>query len=255
MSDPLRLRFTVPQFKAYVVQLPKPGWGARCLAIHHTFVPNQNTWHGQKSVDGMVAYWRSLGWTHWVHLTIALEGGVPYVYVINSLLERGTGVRGRNSDTLEIEHVWNGDASPFDARLVAASREVQTAVGDWAGIPAQRSDPNPATPAKGLFYHRWRRDAYKTCPGSKVKDADLIGRPIQPTPPPEVDMLPEEVDHLKRVRLTTMADSFDEEIVNLRLGAIMAKLEIPDPPRVVEVLALRDKAVRDERKRLKLDQP
>lgn len=249
MTTPLRLRFTVPQFNAYVKTLPKPTWGVRCVSLHHTYIPDQHTWHGQNSVDGIVRYWQTLGWTHYVHLFVALEAGVGYVYVCNPLTERGTGVKGRNSDSIHIEHPWNGDLAPFDPRLVAASREVQAAVGDWAGIPVQRTDPNPATPARGLFYHRWRRDAYKSCPGSKVTDTALIGRP---QPVEEDDVKEEERIRWNTGRVSDVKQSYDIAILGEKVDAIMEKLGLPQPVDVIRLKAAQAHDVAQEKANLGL---
>lgn len=241
----VRRRFTPAGFESYLRTLPRPTW-CKAVSLHHTWSPDEKAWHGWSSFDGVVRYWQlNLGWTRFVHLFIALEDGEPQIYVCNPLTEHGTGVKGRNRDTLHIEHVWNGDRSPFDARLLLASHRVQRALSKWADIPLRHIDPNPAEIERGFFLHRDRHDAGKTCPGALVKANVLIARP-------EIDTSPERVqedDMTKEERNLLRIAAYRALGASIRVEALAAKLD-GDDTKFEELMAKAAKDVAKEKDKL-----
>ncbi len=174
-----------------------PSW-LRKISLHHTWAPDEYQWTGRRSLEGIVRYWNGeLGWTRYPQLVIApVPGDVELdwrVFVVQDPREWGIGVRGRNRDSLHIEHVLNGDKRAMPAACVRASAFVVEALRAWSGVPVEWCDPH-VDAARGLFFHRDRRDAGKTCPGTRVSH-DAVLAAYHAEHEPEEEPMPIDVVH------------------------------------------------------------
>ncbi len=180
------------------------GLGTRpfnAVGFHHTENPTQQSWAGLPTLNGVFNYYHNeLGWTKGLGPQLFVYSGdgpyspgVPRIYIATHPAHDGIGIAGRNQRWLHIEHVWNGDASPFSTAMKRVSGQVLSIVcapSDAANrqIPVQfikgPGSDNPTSPL-GIMYHRdqnpiWPKDGGwpKSCPGFKVShdnlDADII---------------------------------------------------------------------------------
>ena len=168
---------TPEEFRAFLARRPCPSWG-RKLSIHHTWAPDQHQWRGLSSLAGCFRYYRDVrGWP--LGLGPHLWGGPDWprpqwaLFVGTDLIYQGVGVAGRNADTWHLEHAWNGDKAPFSEEVLELSRWVVLELSRWAGFPVEWCDAHQAS-TRGTFLHRDRRDAGKSCPGTRVTHAALM---------------------------------------------------------------------------------
>jgi len=65
---------TKDQFASYISTYSFGPISPNKIVLHHTWRPTVDQWQGQKSIDGMKAYYEGKGWTAGPHLYIALDG-------------------------------------------------------------------------------------------------------------------------------------------------------------------------------------
>jgi len=195
---------TPEEFRNFLAMRPAPSWGKK-LSIHHTWSPTETQWRGLTSLDGVFRYYRDVrGWPPGVGPHFF--GGPDYpskrwvLFVATDPVYKGIGVAGRNSDSWHLEHTWNGDKHPFSAEVLEFSAWVVRELSLWAGLPIQWCDPHVSS-STGLYFHRDRRDAGKSCPGTKVTHEAVMAAYK------EDDMTPDEVRAIVREEIEQVWDT------------------------------------------------
>lgn len=183
-------------------------WG---ICTHHTWSPDQHQWRGQSSLEGVFTYYRGVrGWPKGVgpHFFVGPEfsyGSTVGVWVATHPQQQGIHCAGYNAGTIGVEHVWNGDLSPFPAEYLRVTATLYRALGEKLGIPLERSFNREP----GLFFHR--DHATKSCPGNRVKHGEFIAALHHPE---EDDMFSDEDrDTLNALKRSATASSFREAIM------------------------------------------
>jgi len=171
------------------------------VGYHHTENPTQNSWAGMPTLNGIFNFYhKEKGWPKGLGPQLFVYSGdgpyspgEPRIYVATHPAHDGVGIFGHNRRWLHIEHVWNGDVTPFSTTMKQVSGKVLSIVCAPSAA-ANRQVPikfikgpgidNPSSPL-GIMYHRdenpvWPKDGGwpKSCPGLKVShenlDADVI---------------------------------------------------------------------------------
>jgi len=209
------------------------------VSFHHTYIPDQHSWNGRSTLDGVFRYYRdNLGWPSGVgpHLWVApkYKGGPVGIWVATHPRHDGIAVAGSNHRRIHIETVWNGDARAFGPDQLKALQIIAHALKDKLGIPLRYTG---ATKGQGWFAHRDR--ASKSCPGranSTAKIMEAIRAPLAPVISAQeiggiFNMLSVEEQGLalwvlKLQRIDQIAGSYDRRILMLKIdGAPAAAVE------------------------------
>lgn len=166
------------------------------VGYHHTYRPTADTWAGLDSLTAIFNYFHDTnGWRPWglgPHLWVydgngPWRSGTPHIYVGTHPAHDGVGIIDRNARWLHIEHMHDGDATPFPEAMKRVSGELLAAVCSrhphaQREIPLQfirdSGSDNPGQPL-GIMYHRdqnpnWQPGAWpKSCPGLHVSHENL----------------------------------------------------------------------------------
>jgi hypothetical protein len=146
---------SVDQFREYLAGLPGLARTYNTVYVHHTTHDSHAPWLGEKSIQGLKAYYESLGWSSGPHLFIAPEG----IWLFTPLTQDGTGVTGHNWHSRHVEIVGNFmDHLPEGAVLSNAL----AAIGELLRV-AQLST------GTGLRFHGM--DEPTECPGKALKSS------------------------------------------------------------------------------------
>ena len=157
---------SIEGFKEYLATLKAPYW-LKGVTVHHSYIPDQKTWHGQKTVDGMKDYyknrvqWRDsrgqiqYGWSAGPHLFLAPDNAH---WIGTPLNQQGIHAGAFNSSFIGIENIGNFDISAPDEAVRKRCIDAIVAIFQWKGIQTASIDT-----VRG---HR-ECGSSKSCPGSK----------------------------------------------------------------------------------------
>src|SRR6187402_1299308 len=130
------IQFTdLTSFKSYLGTLKPPAW-LKGLTIHHSAVPDQNTWQGMTHMKNIGAYYRdTLGWSAGPHLFLAAETQYDGIFQGTPLTTQGIHAGPCNYSRLGIEVVGNFNLKPWGPEVSALVYGVAILLMDWAKIP------------------------------------------------------------------------------------------------------------------------
>jgi N-acetylmuramoyl-L-alanine amidase len=150
--NPLMEHFRTPEdFHAYLANLVAPRWFKK-VTVHHTVIPTVNQWRGKASMEGMLAYYRGLGWKRFPHIFIAPDG----IWQMNNVLAKGIHANAANSFSIGVEVVGNYDSIQWQEPIFSYAIEGITSLQLWGKL--QTSD---------IVLHRTYNNE-KTCPGTAI---------------------------------------------------------------------------------------
>lgn len=153
---------SVDTFRDHLAQYD-PGiapWAIGCT-LHHTVVPTLEQWLGMRTMQGMMNYYKGLGWDAGPHLFIAV--GSPYaehdgIWQMTALNERGIHAGVGNTYHWGIEVVGNYDVASWSPAMHDMVRGVVLALLDWRHLSVD------GISLKG--HREW--GSPKTCPGRQI---------------------------------------------------------------------------------------
>jgi hypothetical protein len=167
-------RLSIPEWERYVAAYAFPWRLPARLVLHHTYIPDEQTWAGLGTMRAMQRYYAGKGWTSSPHVYAAADGiwlAAPMSRIgIHAGAGNGSVREGWYSIGLEV--VWNGDRSLFRGptwdNALAVLRGLQARIGQpFASI---------------LAFHR--DYSTKTCPGQHVTRAWVLDELAAPTEAP-----------------------------------------------------------------------
>jgi len=157
---------TLADFEAHLRAHPAAiaAWATE-IVYHHTYRPLRHQWHGRKTMEGLVAYYRDTqGWPSGPHLFIAPDG----IWQLTPLNLPGTHAMAGNGDSWGIEVVGDYDQEEWPKPIAELALGVGAALLRWRGLPANRETVSP---------HSAYNPA-KTCPGKEI-DLDWVRRELK----------------------------------------------------------------------------
>lgn len=169
---------TLAEFEAHLAA-HDPAIATWCdqVVYHHTYRPLRHQWHGRRTMDGLITYYRDTqGWPSGPHLFIAPDG----IWQLTPLNLPGTHAMAGNSRSWGIEVVGDYDIEEWPKPIAELALGAGAALLRWRGLPATRETVSP-------------HSAYnpkKTCPGKEI-DLDWVRRELarRLTPPsPVIDV-------------------------------------------------------------------
>jgi hypothetical protein len=168
-------RLSIPEWERYVAAYAFPWRLPARLVLHHTYIPDEQTWAGLGTMRAMQRYYAGKGWTSSPHVYAAADGIWLAAPMSRIGIHAGTGNGSVREGwySIGLEVVWNGDRSLFSGptwdNALAVLRGLQARIGQpFASI---------------LAFHR--DYSTKTCPGQHVTRAwvlDELAAPAVPAP-------------------------------------------------------------------------
>jgi hypothetical protein len=153
-------RFTADEFDNYVDELSLASWVPSFIVVHNTQVPTFADWRGQRTIDGLVEYYRdTLKWSGGPHLFI--DG--DWIWVFTPLTVSGVHSPSWNSQSWGVEIVGDFDHEPFgDAQKDLVLRALTTlhARMGWTETKIKLHKDDPAT-------------THDYCPGKNIRREEL----------------------------------------------------------------------------------
>ena len=135
------------------------GWVKR-IVVHHTVNPTRDTWRGKPTMDGMVNYYKGLGWDAGPHLFIvqgAPDTNQDGIWQMTPLNARGIHAGLCNRDSIGIEVVGYYDRHGWPYRLAQLVYRTMGHFINWHG----------KLTVNDVIGHRDCKSP-KTCPGSAI---------------------------------------------------------------------------------------
>jgi hypothetical protein len=170
-------RLSLTEWDAYVASYLFTWRLPRHLTLHHTWRPDQRSWAGINSMRAMQRFYAGKGWTSAPHIYAAPDG----IWLATPLHRIGIHAGAGNGSVREgwysigLEVVWNGDEGPPAGPAWAGAKAVIRGLAARCGTSAPEI----------LNFHR--DFSTKTCPGSTVTRAWVLGElaaPAAPAPAP-----------------------------------------------------------------------
>jgi len=177
-------RLSLTEFKDYVLTYDFGTLPANKLVIHHTWKPTQQTWAGQRSINGLKAYYEQKKWPAGPHLFIAEDG----IWLFSPMRANGIHASTLNARSIGIEVVGDYDLAVWSGETKYSAVGVIKVLMEHLGIaPAQ------------VYFHR--DVSAKTCPGKAITKEWLFAEldqfrykpAIQPAVGPSVNPAPLEI--------------------------------------------------------------
>lgn len=141
-------RLTLNEFRNYIKSYDFGSQTPDKLVIHHTWKPTKATWSGQRSIDGLKAYYERKGWPAGPHLFVAEDG----IWLFSPMSHNGIHAGRLNDKSIGIEVVGDYDNEKWSTKTKTHVLGVIKALMERLRISDQT-----------VFFHR---DASaKSCPG------------------------------------------------------------------------------------------
>jgi hypothetical protein len=147
------LHFTTIDLFAHYLSTLVPGKWFTKVCVHHTYLPNELTWKGRSSMEGMLRFYvNQKGWDRFPHVFAAADG----IWVMNKLTEWGIHANAANDFTIGVEVVGYYDKKtwqdPIKQFAVGSIRELQK----WGKLDIEDY----------VFHREYNKS--KTCPGVMI---------------------------------------------------------------------------------------
>jgi N-acetylmuramoyl-L-alanine amidase CwlA len=146
------------EFRTYVSTYDFGTVPANRLVIHHTWKPTKEGWAGQRSIDGLKAYYEKKKWSAGPHLFVAEDG----IWLFSPMCQNGIHAGKLNSRSIGIEVVGDYDHEVWSG---------QTKTNALGAIKCLMNQLDIAQDQ--IFFHR--DVSPKTCPGSAITKEWLFG--------------------------------------------------------------------------------
>jgi hypothetical protein len=167
------------------------------IILHHTWAPTAVQYRGKPTIEGIHRYhtvdngWSDIGY----HYLVSPDG---LLWLGRPLSRDGAHVSGKNAGTIGVSMILNGDVETPGVPQIAATGMCLRVLLQRFGL---RADVNFGA---GRGFHR--DYSSKTCPGTKISKAQVIGwcSAVSDTEPPEA-----EPDDGGNVPATWAADAWD----------------------------------------------
>ncbi len=157
----------IEQFKSYLTSLGRAPFWLKGVTVHHSYIPDQNTWRGQSTMSGMQNYYQNRvewkdgngvvhrGWSAGPQLFLAPDNKF---WIGTPLNQQGIHAGAFNSSFIGIENIGNFDIAPPSDIVRNRCMDAIIAIFQWKGITQVSLDT-----VRG---HR-ECGSPKSCPGSK----------------------------------------------------------------------------------------
>lgn len=96
-------RLSRAEFADYVKSFDFGSIPPSFLVLHHTWSPKTDQWRGQRSIDGLKAYYEGKGWFAGPHFFVAPDG----IWLFTSMYEVGVASNAANANP-EFQKTWKG---------------------------------------------------------------------------------------------------------------------------------------------------
>ena len=151
-------RLSLGEFRAYVSTYDFGTLPAHRLVIHHTWKPTKENWAGQRSIDGLKAYYEKKQWPAGPHLFVAEDG----IWLLSPMSQDGIHAGKLNPRSIGIEVVGDYDHELWSGQTKAnVLGAIKALMGQLGILEGQ------------IFFHR--DVSPKTCPGSAITKEWLFG--------------------------------------------------------------------------------
>ncbi len=139
------------EFRDYVSTYDFGSLPANRLVIHHTWKPTRADWAGQRSINGLKAYYEGKGWGAGPHLFVADDG----IWLFTPMRKDGIHAGTLNPRSIGIEVVGDYDHEVWSGQTKVNALGAIKTLMERLGIPQAQ-----------IFFHR--DVSPKTCPGSAI---------------------------------------------------------------------------------------
>lgn len=168
---------TLSAFDAYLQTVPRPAW-CHGLTNHNTFIPNEDQWRGQRSVESCMQTYINKGWPSGPHLFLAAAAPNPAdtgIFQLTPIAHPGTHAGACNADHLGIENVGDFNRAPPSADQYTLLLTVnRLLLAHWMLTPSMVNVHNECM-------------AGRTCPGKYLTGAQIRADLSTAWPPAPVD--------------------------------------------------------------------
>jgi hypothetical protein len=151
IMDIVNRLLSLAEFRDYVSTYDFGTLPANRLVIHHTWKPTQADWAGQRSINGLKAYYEGRGWGAGPHLFIAEDG----IWLFTPMRKDGIHAGTLNPRSVGIEVVGDYDREVWSGQTKTNALGAIKALMGQLGISQAQ-----------VFFHR--DVSPKTCPGSAI---------------------------------------------------------------------------------------
>jgi len=144
-------RLSLGEFRTYISTYDFGTLPAHRLVIHHTWKPTKESWAGQRSIDGLKAYYEKKKWPAGPHLFVAEDG----IWLFSPMRQNGIHAGKLNPRSIGIEVVGDYDHEVWSGQTKTNALGVIKSLMGQLNITQDQ-----------LFFHR--DVSPKTCPGSAI---------------------------------------------------------------------------------------
>lgn len=144
-------RITLAEFREMLVAFDFGPILPDKLVIHHTWKPTKADWAGQRSINGLKAYYEGKGWPAGPHLFVAEDG----IWLFSPMNKDGIHAGTLNFHSIGIEVVGDYDNEVWSGQTKTNALGVIKALMERLSIPQSQ-----------VFFHR--DVSPKTCPGRAI---------------------------------------------------------------------------------------
>lgn len=177
---------TVADFVAHVKTINRPSFAPDTLVdgvvVHHTWKPTLADWRGETTMNGMLNYYKRLGWNAGPHLFIAI--GSPNIandgiWQMTPLTTKGIHAGECNNTKWGIEVVGNYDIQPWSSAM-------RSVVYDVVAELMRKAEARSIS-LRNLKGHR-ECNSPKSCPG-KMIDMNVVRDDVQAIMFPTIEIV------------------------------------------------------------------
>jgi N-acetylmuramoyl-L-alanine amidase CwlA len=150
-------KLNIEEFKAYIKGKNFSPNNPNKLVLHHTWRPDEKTWNGQTTINGLKKYYEGLGWSSAPHIFLAPDG----IWLFTDMNTQGVHAGEGNFRSIGIEVVgdydqreWSGQIKEYAVAVIKALMEELKITEDGIKRHADYSS--------------------KTCPGLKITKEYII---------------------------------------------------------------------------------
>lgn len=157
----------IGQFKNHLLKhSPTVAPWATGVVIHHTWKPTVAQWHGQKTMEGILQYYKNKGWISAPHLFIVTGSPISEndgIWQLTPINTPGTHAGAWNSTHWGIEVVGNYDNVEWATNTKELVISTAATLLAWRGISFKTAT---------VLGHR-ETGSKKSCPGRKIDMYDI----------------------------------------------------------------------------------
>lgn len=147
----LNRKLGLPEFEDYIRDYYFGSRPANKLVIHHTWRPTKEQWQGQKSINGLKAYYERKGWPAGPHLFIADDG----IWLFSPMRKNGIHASKLNHRSVGIEVVGDYDGVKWEGQTYYNALGAIKALTDRLNLSEN-----------DIYFHR--DVSPKSCPGHAI---------------------------------------------------------------------------------------